>query len=170
MLLSSRARRNAQQRAILSSSPLLLERLDTWLPKNHVWWIRRVLKGEGFAKHANRRSLYSSWLPSRRWLCHYKTSSYNGNIIEGIGDLWNGQIVGITAEKGDQVMKDPVLRMLARVPASALATDPSPISQSDYLLLTLFSMKMFNHLAIGVYATSVVGGAEMSEEELKLQD
>ena len=40
-----------------------------------------------------------------------KPLSYNGNIIEGIKVTFeNGEIVDITAEKGDQVMKDLVFK------------------------------------------------------------
>ncbi len=51
----------------------------------------------------------------------------------------------------------------------ALVPDPSPISQSGITFFnTLFDENASNHLAIGAaYATSVVGGAEMSEEELE---
>lgn len=51
----------------------------------------------------------------------------------------------------------------------ALVPDPSPISQSGITFFnTLFDENASNHLAIGAaYATSVVDGAEMSEEELE---
>lgn len=46
-----------------------------------------------------------------------KPLSYNGNIIEGIKVTFeNGEIVDITAEKGDQVMKDLVFKTRERVP------------------------------------------------------
>ena len=51
----------------------------------------------------------------------------------------------------------------------ALVPDPSPISQSGITFFnTLFDENASNHLAIGAaYATSVEGGADMTEEELK---
>lgn len=101
-----------------------------------------------------------------------KPLSYNGNIIEGIKVTFeNGQIVDITAEKGDQVMKDLVFKNAGAraLGECALVPDPSPISQSGITFFnTLFDENASNHLAIGAaYATSVVGGAEMSEEELE---
>lgn len=101
-----------------------------------------------------------------------KPLSYNGNIIEGIKVIFkDGQIVDITAEKGDQVMKDLVFENAGAraLGECALVPDPSPISQSGITFFnTLFDENASNHLAIGAaYATSLVDGAEMSEEELE---
>jgi len=102
-----------------------------------------------------------------------KPLSYNGNIIEGIKVTFkDGQITEVSAEKGDQVMKDLVFenngaRGLGEV---ALVSDPSPISQSGITFFnTLFDENASNHLAIGsAYATSVKGGENFeTEEELR---
>ena len=77
------------------------------LPKNHVWESAGAINAQGegfFAKYADRRSLSA---PDFRRADGYVTStkplSYNGNIIEGIKVTFeDGQIVDITAEKGDQ--------------------------------------------------------------------
>ena len=83
----------------------------------------------------------------------------------------NGEIVDITAEKGDQVMKDLVFKNKGAraLGECALVPDPSPISQSGITFFnTLFDENASNHLAIGAaYATSVEGGAEFTEEELE---
>ena len=51
---------------------------------------------------------------------------------------------------------------------SALVPDPSPISQSGITFFNSFDENASNHLAIGAaYATSVEGGADMTEEELR---
>ena len=74
-----------------------------------------------------------------------KPLSYNGNIIEGIKVTFkDGQIVDITAEKGDQVMKDLVFENVGAraLGECALVPDPSPISQSGITFLTRFSMRM----------------------------
>ena len=74
-----------------------------------------------------------------------KPLSYNGNIIEGIKVTFkDGQIVDITAEKGDQVMKTLSLKMRVRVP---WVNVPWYQIQAQFLSqalpsLTPFSMKM----------------------------
>ena len=74
-----------------------------------------------------------------------KPLSYNGNIIEGIKVTFkDGQIVDITAEKGDQVMKDLVFE---NVGARALGECAWYQIQAQFLSqalpsLTPFSMKM----------------------------
>ena len=141
------------------------------LPKNHVWESAGAInaQGEGFLPNMPTEEVFTA--PDFRRADGYVTStkplSYNGNIIEGIKVTFkDGQIVDITAEKGDQVMKDLVFENAG---ARALVPDPSPISQSGITFFnTLFDENASNHLAIGAaYATSVVGGAEMSEEELE---
>ena len=74
-----------------------------------------------------------------------KPLSYNGNIIEGIKVTFeNGQIVDITAEKGDQVMKDLVFKNAGarRLGECALVPDPSQFLSQALLSLTPFSMRM----------------------------
>ena len=145
--------------------------LTLGLPKNHVWESAGAInaQGEGFLPNMPTEEVFTA--PDFRRADGYVTStkplSYNGNIIEGIKVTFkDGQIVDITAEKGDQVMKDLVFENAG---ARALVPDPSPISQSGITFFnTLFDENASNHLAIGAaYATSVVGGAEMSEEELE---
>ncbi|HEU3272861.1 TPA: aminopeptidase [Streptococcus pneumoniae] len=145
--------------------------LTLGLPKNHVWESAGAVnaQGEGFLPNMPTEEVFTA--PDFRRADGYVTStkplSYNGNIIEGIKVTFkDGQIVDITAEKGDQVMKDLVFENAG---ARALVPDPSPISQSGITFFnTLFDENASNHLAIGAaYATSVVDGAEMSEEELE---
>ncbi|HGS2486044.1 TPA: aminopeptidase [Streptococcus pneumoniae] len=145
--------------------------LTLGLPKNHVWESAGAVnaQGEEFLPNMPTEEVFTA--PDFRRADGYVTStkplSYNGNIIEGIKVTFkDGQIVDITAEKGDQVMKDLVFENAG---ARALVADPSPISQSGITFFnTLFDENASNHLAIGAaYATSVVDGAEMSEEELE---
>ena len=150
--------------------------LTLGLPKNHVWESAGAInaQGEGFLPNMPTEEVFTA--PDFRRADGYVTStkplSYNGNIIEGIKVTFkDGQIVDITAEKGDQVMKDLVFENAGAraLGECALVPDPSPISQSGITFFnTLFDENASNHLAIGAaYATSVVGGAEMSEEELE---
>ncbi|HEU5612446.1 TPA: aminopeptidase [Streptococcus pneumoniae] len=145
--------------------------LTLGLSKNHVWESAGAVnaQGEEFLPNMPTEEVFTA--PDFRRADGYVTStkplSYNGNIIEGIKVTFkDGQIVDITAEKGDQVMKDLVFENAG---ARALVPDPSPISQSGITFFnTLFDENASNHLAIGAaYATSVVDGAEMSEEELE---
>ncbi|MDG7430509.1 aminopeptidase [Streptococcus pneumoniae] len=153
--------------------------LTLGLPKNHVWESAGAVnaQGEEFLPNMPTEEVFTA--PDFRRADGYVTStkplSYNGNIIEGIKVTFkDGQIVDITAEKGDQVMKDLVFENAGAraLGECALVPDPSPISQSGITFFnTLFDENASNHLAIGAaYATSVVDGAEMSEEEMSEEE
>lgn len=148
--------------------------LTVGMPKNHVWESAGSVnaQGEHFIANMPTEEVFSA--PDYRIADGYVTStkplSYNGNIIEGIKVTFkDGQIVDVTAEKGDQIMKDLVFknrgaRGLGEV---ALVSDPSPISKSGITFFnTLFDENASNHLAIGsAYATSVKGGEHFASEE-----
>lgn len=154
--------------------------LTLGLPKNHVWESAGAVnaQGEEFLPNMPTEEVFTA--PDFRRADGYVTStkplSYNGNIIEGIKVTFkDGQIVDITAEKGDQVMKDLVFKNAGAralgecaLGECALVPDQVNFSVRHYLFNTLFDENASNHLAIGAaYATSVVDGAEMSEEELE---
>ncbi|HEL1597150.1 TPA: aminopeptidase [Streptococcus suis] len=146
------------------------------MPKNHLWEAAGSVnaRGEHFIANMPTEEVFTA--PDYRVADGYVTStkplSYNGNIIEGIKVTFkDGEIVDVTAEKGDEVMKKLVFdnagaRGLGEV---ALVPDKSPISQSGVTFFnTLFDENASNHLAIGqAYAFSIEGGTEMSQEELK---
>ncbi|MBS8005274.1 aminopeptidase [Streptococcus suis] len=146
------------------------------MPKNHLWEAAGSINAQGEKFIANMPTEEVFTAPDYRVADGYVTStkplSYNGNIIEGIKVTFkDGEIVDVTAEKGDEVMKKLVFdnagaRGLGEV---ALVPDKSPISQSGVTFFnTLFDENASNHLAIGqVYAFSIEGGTEMSQEELK---
>ncbi|MEW4355064.1 aminopeptidase [Streptococcus pneumoniae] len=148
--------------------------LTLGMPKNHVWESAGSLnaQGEYFIANMPTEEVFSA--PDYRRADGYVTStkplSYNGNIIEGIKVTFkDGEIVDVTAEKGDEVMKKLVFenagaRSLGEV---ALVPDKSPISQSGITFFnTLFDENASNHLAIGAaYATSVKGGENFGSEE-----
>lgn len=151
--------------------------LTLGMPKNHVWESAGSLnaQGEHFIANMPTEEVFSApdFRVAEGYVSSTKPLSYNGNIIEGIKVTFkDGQITDITAEKGDQVMKDLVFenngaRGLGEV---ALVSDPSPISQSGITFFnTLFDENASNHLAIGsAYATSVKGGENFeTEEELR---
>jgi len=146
------------------------------MPKNHLWEAAGSINAQGEKFIANMPTEEIFTAPDYRVADGYVTStkplSYNGNIIEGIKVTFkDGEIVDVTAEKGDEVMKKLVFdnagaRGLGEV---ALVPDKSPISQSGVTFFnTLFDENASNHLAIGqAYAFSIEGGTEMSQEELK---
>ncbi|HEM3472199.1 aminopeptidase [Streptococcus suis] len=146
------------------------------MPKNHLWEAAGSVNAQGEHFIANMPTEEVFTAPDYRVADGYVTStkplSYNGNIIEGIKVTFkDGEIVDVTAEKGDEFMKKLVFdnagaRGLGEV---ALVPDKSPISQSGVTFFnTLFDENASNHLAIGqAYAFSIEGGTEMSQEELK---
>ena len=146
------------------------------MPKNHLWEAAGSINAQGEKFIANMPTEEVFTAPDYRVADGYVTStkplSYNGNIIEGIKVTFkDGEIVDVTAEKGDEVIKKLVFdnagaRGLGEV---ALVPDKSPISQSGVTFFnTLFDENASNHLAIGqAYAFSIEGGTEMSQEELK---
>ncbi|MTV96286.1 aminopeptidase, partial [Streptococcus pneumoniae] len=108
--------------------------LTLGLPKNHVWESAGAVnaQGEEFLPNMPTEEVFTA--PDFRRADGYVTStkplSYNGNIIEGIKVTFkDGQIVDITAEKGDQVMKDLVFKNAGAraLGECALVPDPSPI-------------------------------------------
>ena len=146
------------------------------MPKNHLWEAAGSINAQGEKFIANMPTEEVFTAPDYRvadgYVISTKPLSYNGNIIEGIKVTFkDGEIVDVTAEKGDEVMKKLVFdnagaRGLGEV---ALVPDKSPISQSGVTFFnTLFDENASNHLAIGqAYAFSIEGGTEMSQEELK---
>ena len=100
-----------------------------------------------------------------------KPLSYAGEIIEGMEfHFKDGKVTDLSAEKGEEVLKKLVEQDegASRLGEVALVPDESPISQSGLTFFnTLFDENASNHLALGsAYAFSLVGGTEMSREEL----
>ncbi len=100
-----------------------------------------------------------------------KPLSYAGSIIEGMEfHFKDGKVTKVTAEKGEEVLKKLIEQDegASRLGEVALVPDESPISQSGLTFFnTLFDENASNHLALGsAYAFSLVGGTEMSREEL----
>lgn len=145
------------------------------LPKNHVWESAGSLnrKGEIFIANMPTEEVFTA--PDFRRAEGYVSSSkplaYGGTVIEGMKFTFkDGQIVEVSAEKGEETLKRLVeenegARGLGEV---ALVAHKTPISQSGITFFnTLFDENASNHLAIGqAYATSVQGGTDMSQEEL----
>lgn len=149
--------------------------LTIGLPKNHIWESAgsKNARGEEFVANMPTEEVFTA--PDCRRADGYVSStkplSYGGNIIEGMKWTFkDGEVVDVTAEKGEEVIKllvasDEGSKRLGEV---ALVRDPSPISQSGIIFFnTLFDENASNHLAIGsAYTHNVQGGTEMTDEEL----
>ena len=146
------------------------------LPENHKWEGAGSVnaRGERFIANMPTEEVFTA--PDYRRIDGVVTStkplSYSGNTIENMTFTFkDGRVVDAKAEKGEDVLKklldtDEGAKSLGEV---ALVPDSSPISQSGLTFFnTLFDENASNHLALGSsYAFSLVGGTEMSEEELK---
>nr|WP_319219546.1 aminopeptidase [uncultured Trichococcus sp.] len=149
--------------------------LTVGMPQNHIWESAGSVnaQNEKFIANMPTEEVFSA--PDFRRIDGVvkstKPLSYAGNIIDGMTFRFeNGQVTEVSAEKGEETIRRLVEendggRSLGEV---ALVPDPSPISQSGIVFFnTLFDENASNHLALGsAYASSVVGGTEMTQEEL----
>lgn len=146
------------------------------MPKNHIWESAGSYNAQGEKFIANMPTEEVFTAPDFRRADGYVSStkplSYAGVVIEGMKFTFkDGQIVDVTAEKGEETIKRLVeendgARALGEV---ALVPHKTPISMSGLTFFnTLFDENASNHLAIGsAYAHSIVGGVDMSQEELE---
>lgn len=146
------------------------------MPKNHSWQAAGSFnsRGEKFIANMPTEEVFSA--PDYRRADGYVSStkplSYAGVVIENMKFTFkDGQIVDVSAEKGEETLKRLIedndgARSLGEV---ALVPHKTPISLSGLTFFnTLFDENASNHLAIGsAYAFSVEGGTEMTQEELK---
>ncbi|RED51849.1 aminopeptidase [Cohnella lupini] len=145
------------------------------LPEKHIWVAASSTNEKGISFMANMPTEEVFTVPLKTGANGYVSStkplSYGGNLIDGFKLTFeNGRIVGVEAEKGQEILQqlvdsDEGSHYLGEV---ALVPHESPISQSNVLFLnTLFDENASNHLAIGSgYAFNVEGGKKMSPEEL----
>ncbi|MDR0691287.1 MAG: aminopeptidase [Streptococcaceae bacterium] len=150
--------------------------LTIGLPKNHYWEGAGATNAQGEFFIANMPTEEVFTAPDRNrvdgLISSTKPLSYAGIIVSGMKFTFkDGKVVDFSAEQGQDVLEklmatDDGARYLGEV---ALVPDPSPISQSGITFFnTLFDENASNHLALGqAYATSLVGGERMSQEELK---
>ncbi|MCW6663384.1 aminopeptidase [Aerococcaceae bacterium NML190073] len=150
--------------------------LTLGLPANHVWESAGSTNKQGQVFIANMPTEEVFTAPDFRRadgvIKSSKPLSYGGTVIDGMTfHFQNGEITEVAAEQGEETLRKLVednegARSLGEV---ALVAHKSPISQSGIIFFnTLFDENASNHLAIGsAYATSVQGGTEMSQDELK---
>lgn len=145
------------------------------LPKAHRWEGAGSTnaRGEVFVANLPTEEVFSAPDANRvdGVVVSTKPLSYGGSIIEGMEFTFkDGKVTKVTAEKGEDVIKKLILQDegASRLGEVALVPDESPISQSGLTFYnTLFDENASNHLALGsAYAFSLVGGTEMTREEL----
>lgn len=150
--------------------------LTVGLPKGHRWEGAGSfnVRGERFMANMPTEEVFTA--PDANHVdgvvVSTKPLSYAGNIIEGMEfHFKDGKVEKVTAEKGEDVIQKLIEtdEGAARLGEVALVPDASPISQSGLTFFnTLYDENASNHLALGsAYAFNLVGGTEMSEEELK---
>ena len=147
------------------------------LPEKHLWAGGSEKSADGISFNPNIPSEEVFTLPKKDGVNGVDYSSkplnYNGDLIdEFFLTFKDGEIVDYQAKVGYDSLKslietDEGSRYLGEV---ALVQYDSPISRSNILFYnTLFDENASCHLAIGrAYPTSLIGGDEMTEEELAL--
>lgn len=146
------------------------------LADKHFWQAARSVNAQDASFVANMPTEEVYTLPKRDGVSGKVRStmplSYNGVVIEGLElKFENGRIVDYSAEAGYETLKglietDEGSHYLGEI---ALVPVDSPISGLNTLFYnTLFDENASCHVAIGeAYPTCLVGGKQMSEEDLK---
>ncbi|MEG0750363.1 MAG: aminopeptidase [Carnobacterium sp.] len=150
--------------------------LTVGLPVNHRWEGAGSdnVRGERFMANMPTEEVFTAPDANRvdGVVKSTKPLSYAGTTILDMEFTFkDGKVVNVTAAEGEDVLKRLIEtdEGAAHLGEVALVPDPSPISQSGITFYnTLFDENASNHLALGsAYAFSLIGGTEMSEEELK---
>ncbi|HEL0066089.1 TPA: aminopeptidase [Streptococcus equi subsp. zooepidemicus] len=146
------------------------------MPEQHIWEAAGSTNAQGEVFIANMPTEEVFTAPDYRrsdgYVSSTKPLSYAGVIIEDMTFTFkDGQIVDVTAKKGEDTIKRLIsenegARSLGEV---ALVPHKTPISLSGLTFFnTLFDENASNHIAIGAaYAFSIKGGTEMTNDELK---
>ncbi len=146
------------------------------LVKGHIWEGGSEKAGSGVIFEANMPTEEIFTMPDNRVaegkLVSALPLSYRGNLIRNFSFTFrNGEVIDYSAEEGYETLKsivegDEGSRRLGEV---AIVPYSSPISMMKLLFYnTLFDENASCHFALGeCYPTTVEGGADMTEEELK---
>lgn len=150
--------------------------LSIELPEGHIWFGGGSVDATGVPFNPNMPTEEVFTLPHRDGVNGTVSSTlplnYSGNVINNFSLTFeNGRIVDFKAEEGYETLEklietDEGAHYLGEV---ALVPDDSPISNSNVIFYnTLFDENASCHLAIGAaYPSTLEGGTEMSEDELK---
>lgn len=146
------------------------------LPDRHIWCggSAKNERGTLFNPNIPTEEVYTAplRLGTRGTVRSTKPLSYQGNLIENFSLRFeNGQIVGISAEKGIDALQSMIGidEGAAYLGEIALVPHDSPISNTDLIFYnTLYDENASCHLAIGsAISTCIEGGTELSPEELR---
>ena len=147
--------------------------LTIGLPDGHVWVGGRSSSASGirFAPNLPTEEVFT--MPHRDrvdgTVRSTKPLSYGGTLIEGFSLTFaEGRVVGVTAEKGEDVLRR-LVKMdggAARLGELALVPHNSPVAQTGVLFYnTLFDENAASHVALGAaYKFTLRGGETMSDE------
>jgi aminopeptidase len=100
--------------------------------------------------------------------------NYSGTLIEDFSLTFeNGRAVKVTAQKGEEVLRQMIEmdENAGRLGEVALVPNSSPVSQRKILFYnTLFDENASCHIALGnSYRESIIGGEDMTDEEFAAQ-
>ena len=146
------------------------------LPDRHIWCggSAKNERGTLFNPNIPTEEVYTAplRLGIRGTVRSTKPLSYQGNLIENFSLRFeNGQIVGISAEKGIDALQSMIGidEGAAYLGEIAMVPHDSPISNTDLIFYnTLYDENASCHLAIGsAISTCIEGGTELSPEELR---
>lgn len=174
MLKARTEKLNAYRFASLHYQNSLGTDLTVALPEGHIWQSGedRTPKGHGFVANMPTEEIFTAPLKTGVNGVVYASMPLveDGNLIDGFHMvLKDGKIVEIHARVGEEILKNATLidEGACYLGEAALIPYDSPISNQKILYYnTLFDENASCHLAFGAAYPCLVGGNEMSDEEL----
>ena len=147
--------------------------LTIGLPPGHVWVGGRSASAAGirFAPNLPTEEVFTMPHKDRvdGTVRSTKPLSYGGTLIEGFSlTFTEGRVVNVTAEKGEDVLRQLVTMDAGAAQLGEIALVPhnSPVAQTGVLFYnTLFDENAASHVALGAaYKFTLRGGETMSDE------
>jgi aminopeptidase len=147
--------------------------LTIGLPPRHVWVGGRSASAAGirFAPNLPTEEVFTMPHKDRvdGTVRSTKPLSYGGTLIEGFSLTFaEGRVVNVTAEKGEDVLRQLVTMDAGAAQLGEIALVPhnSPVAQTGVLFYnTLFDENAASHVALGAaYKFTLRGGETMSDE------
>jgi aminopeptidase len=147
--------------------------LTIGLPQGHLWVGGRSASAAGirFAPNLPTEEVFTMPHKDRvdGTVRSTKPLSYGGTLIEGFSlTFTEGRVVNVTAEKGEDVLRQLVTMDAGAAQLGEIALVPhnSPVAQTGVLFYnTLFDENAASHVALGAaYKFTLRGGETMSDE------
>ena len=147
--------------------------LTIGLPQGHVWVGGRSASAAGirFAPNLPTEEVFTMPHKDRvdGTVRSTKPLSYGGTLIEGFSlTFTEGRVVNVTAEKGEDVLRQLVTMDAGAAQLGEIALVPhnSPVAQTGVLFYnTLFDENAASHVALGAAYKFTLGGAETMDDE-----